>query len=208
MSKKSFAALCAAVLSLSLIASPSLASGPSGTVLASTPTTQSLLAAPLQTKVKNSLSIKKLVTKTAAYGKKATYKPRVSSKGNVKVLSKTLTVVNKKNNKAVAKNKKSITLAPGRYKVTTKVVYTSNGVKKSRTLKQNLTVKQGKKPNKVSGNGGYNCPKGYPVKGNHSSSGEYIYHVKGGAYYSRTKPEECFTTPAAAEAAGYRASKR
>lgn len=47
-----------------------------------------------------------------------------------------------------------------------------------------------------------------PVKGNISSSGEKIYHVPGGAFYERTVPEECFDTPAAAEAAGYRASKR
>lgn len=51
----------------------------------------------------------------------------------------------------------------------------------------------------------FNCPKGYPVKGNADSG---IYHVPGGAFYSRTKPEECFTTAAAAKSAGYRASKR
>jgi hypothetical protein len=47
-----------------------------------------------------------------------------------------------------------------------------------------------------------------PVKGNHSSSGDWIYHVPSGQYYDETKPEECFDTPAEAEAAGYRASKR
>lgn len=54
---------------------------------------------------------------------------------------------------------------------------------------------------------GYSCPAGYPIKGNHSSSGEWIYHVPGGAYYDRTKPEECFATERDARAAGYRASK-
>lgn len=51
----------------------------------------------------------------------------------------------------------------------------------------------------------WNCPKGYPIKGNASSK---IYHVPSGSYYSRTNPEECFSTTAAAKAAGYRASKR
>ncbi|WP_049897638.1 hypothetical protein [Nesterenkonia massiliensis] len=56
--------------------------------------------------------------------------------------------------------------------------------------------------------GTWNCPAGYPVKGNRSSSGEWIYHVRGGQYYAATNPEECFATEAAARAAGYRASKR
>ncbi|GAB3819083.1 hypothetical protein GCM10028820_22510 [Tessaracoccus terricola] len=55
---------------------------------------------------------------------------------------------------------------------------------------------------------GRNCPSNAPIKGNHSSSGEYIYHVPGGQFYDRTNPERCFTTEAAARAAGFRASKR
>ncbi|MCH8566193.1 hypothetical protein LTH96_10770 [Nesterenkonia sp. LB17] len=51
----------------------------------------------------------------------------------------------------------------------------------------------------------FHCPKGYPVKGNADSG---IYHVPSGAYYTRTKPEECFATEAAARSAGYRKSKR
>ncbi|MBO0596670.1 hypothetical protein I2485_04655 [Nesterenkonia sp. E16_7] len=51
----------------------------------------------------------------------------------------------------------------------------------------------------------FNCPKGYPVKGNANSG---IYHVPNGAYYKATKPEECFATTAGARNAGYRASKR
>lgn len=54
---------------------------------------------------------------------------------------------------------------------------------------------------------GYNCPEGYPIKGNRSSSGEWIYHVPGGQFYERTSPEECFATARDAQAAGYRASK-
>lgn len=49
------------------------------------------------------------------------------------------------------------------------------------------------------------CPAAYPIKGNANSG---IYHVPGGAYYAVTRAEECFATRAAAEAAGYRASKR
>lgn len=64
------------------------------------------------------------------------------------------------------------------------------------------------KPRSVKGTGGYDCPPGYPVKGNINSKGEKIYHVPGGQFYDRTKPEYCFCTPADAEAAGFRASKR
>lgn len=46
------------------------------------------------------------------------------------------------------------------------------------------------------------------VKGNRSSSGEWIYHVPGGQYYAVTVAEECFATEAQAVAAGYRKSKR
>ena len=51
------------------------------------------------------------------------------------------------------------------------------------------------------------------IKGNISSRGERIYHVPGGAYYSRTKisptkGERFFCTEAEAEAAGWRASRR
>lgn len=49
----------------------------------------------------------------------------------------------------------------------------------------------------------YNCPAHARIKGNQSG----IYHVPGGAYYSRTTPEKCFATEAAARRAGYRPSK-
>jgi micrococcal nuclease len=52
------------------------------------------------------------------------------------------------------------------------------------------------------------CPASHPIKGNVSSSGELIYHVPGGQFYSRTNPEECFATEADAQAAGYRRSQR
>ena len=52
---------------------------------------------------------------------------------------------------------------------------------------------------------GTDCPSWAPIKGNESSG---IYHVPGGAFYSRTNPEICFSTATAAQKAGYRASKR
>ncbi|MBK7820131.1 MAG: hypothetical protein IPJ61_03405 [Tessaracoccus sp.] len=80
----------------------------------------------------------------------------------------------------------------------------------SKTSKATSTVKGAPaKPKKVSASAAptseWNCPASHPIKGNASSM---IYHVPGGAYYSRTKPEECFSTRSAAEKAGYRASKR
>jgi len=53
--------------------------------------------------------------------------------------------------------------------------------------------------------GSWNCPAWAPIKGNASSM---IYHVKGGQFYDKTNPEECFRTEQAARNAGYRASKR
>lgn len=50
-----------------------------------------------------------------------------------------------------------------------------------------------------------NCPSWAPIKGNASSM---IYHIPSGAFYSRTNPEECFSTESAARDAGYRKSKR
>ena len=85
--------------------------------------------------------------------------------------------------------------------VTTKV-YSGT---KTKTKSQKLVVKKGTKPTRVwVGGDSYKCPKGYPVKGNADSG---IYHVPGGRYYSRTKPEECFSSASAARAAGYRASR-
>ena len=46
------------------------------------------------------------------------------------------------------------------------------------------------------------------VKGNIGSGGKKIYHVKGGAFYDRTKAEECFNTEAEALAAGFTKSSR
>lgn len=53
----------------------------------------------------------------------------------------------------------------------------------------------------VAGDGGSECPEGFPIKGNADS---LIYHLPGHGSYERTIPEMCFATEADAEAAGYR----
>lgn len=55
---------------------------------------------------------------------------------------------------------------------------------------------------------GDTCPASYPIKGNHSSGGDYIYHVPGSQNYDRTNAEVCFATEAAAQAAGFRAPRQ
>lgn len=48
------------------------------------------------------------------------------------------------------------------------------------------------------------CPPGFPVKVKTSSG---IYHVPGGRFHERTRPDRCYATAHAAEADGYRPSK-
>lgn len=52
---------------------------------------------------------------------------------------------------------------------------------------------------------GWDCPANAPIKGNANSG---IYHVPGGRYYSRTKPEKCFASESEARNAGYRKARR
>jgi hypothetical protein len=52
---------------------------------------------------------------------------------------------------------------------------------------------------------GMSCPATHPIKGNRESM---IYHQPGAEFYDRTRPEDCFMTPAEAEAAGYRPSRQ
>jgi len=47
-------------------------------------------------------------------------------------------------------------------------------------------------------------PDGYPIKANDSSM---IFHVPGGRFYDRTKPERCYATETDATADGYRRAK-
>ena len=51
------------------------------------------------------------------------------------------------------------------------------------------------------------CPASAPIKGNVGSNGK-IYHLpQGDPNYGRTHAEQCFTTPEAAQAAGFRAAR-
>ena len=56
----------------------------------------------------------------------------------------------------------------------------------------------------------WECPSTHRIKGNFTTySGERcIYHVPGGRFYDKTKPERCYATPGDAKADGCRASKR
>jgi hypothetical protein len=44
------------------------------------------------------------------------------------------------------------------------------------------------------------------IKGNIGSGGSKVYHLPGGSFYNRTKPEACFANEAEAKAAGFRPS--
>ena len=68
-----------------------------------------------------------------------------------------------------------------------------------------LPGQQGVSPSGRAQPNGMNCPPTHPIKGNRDSM---IYHPPEGELYGRTRPEECFATPADAEAAGYRRSLR
>jgi hypothetical protein len=46
------------------------------------------------------------------------------------------------------------------------------------------------------------------VKGNINAQGKRIYHIKGGAFYNITKPEQCFDTEKQAQDAGFVKSSR
>ena len=56
----------------------------------------------------------------------------------------------------------------------------------------------------------WTCPLAYPIKGNFTTySGERcIYHMKGGQFYAKTKPERCYATEGDAVKDGCRRSKR
>jgi hypothetical protein len=62
----------------------------------------------------------------------------------------------------------------------------------------------------VSPTDAWTCPLTHPIKGNFPTySGERcIYHMKGGQYYGKTKPERCYATEEDAVRDGCRRSKR
>ena len=56
----------------------------------------------------------------------------------------------------------------------------------------------------------WECPVTHPIKGNFTTySGERcIYHVPGGYFYGKTKPERCYVTESDAVQDGCRRSRR
>ncbi|WP_025134054.1 hypothetical protein [Leucobacter sp. PH1c] len=90
-------------------------------------------------------------------------------------------------------------------RITVRVVGTKSGY--STATQTSAATAAVKAPARYNPGGSWNCPAWAPIKGNQNGK-EWIYHVPGGAYYSRTKPEACFSSASAAVAAGYRASKR
>jgi hypothetical protein len=62
----------------------------------------------------------------------------------------------------------------------------------------------------VSPESAWTCPVSQPIKGNFTTySGERcIYHMSGGQFYGKTKPERCYATEADAQQDGCRRSKR
>jgi hypothetical protein len=57
---------------------------------------------------------------------------------------------------------------------------------------------------------GMSCPVSHPIKGNFTTySGERcIYHVPGGGFYGKTRPERCYATEAEAVQDKCRRSRR
>jgi len=91
--------------------------------------------------------------------------------------------------------------------------YTTNKVEIQTTQKPADTKQKAENPEpqvpaKVLGTQTKNQTTDCPIKGNISSAGKKIYHIKGGAYYNIVKPEECFQTESEALAAGFVRSSR
>ncbi|GAA5225677.1 hypothetical protein [Paeniglutamicibacter antarcticus] len=153
------------------------------------------------------VTIKKIPNKSVKGSAKATIKPLVKASKGTKITSKLLTV--KRGKKTLVKNKTSVSLKAGTYKVTTTVKYKIGKKKRSISKAQTLIVKKVAAKKSWSKPKGKSCPAGFPVKGNQTGSNkEWKYHVRGGQYYDRTVPEQCFKTTSDASKAGYRASKR
>lgn len=197
---RGFAALAAAA-SLALSGAQVVA------VAQATPATAAAMVA--TKKATPAVTIRKIPTKTVKGSAQVKIKPLVSAKRSTKVLSKRLKVT--RGNKVLVRSATSASLKAGTYRITTTVKYKVGRTKQRSTSKvQTLVVKKAatKASTRSTRITGKNCPAGYPVKGNRTGSKkEWKYHVKGGAYYARTVPEECFKTTSAARKAGYRASK-
>jgi hypothetical protein len=73
------------------------------------------------------------------------------------------------------------------------------------TIGEPLTIETARAGEFIPTDGAHDCPEDYPIKGNSKS---HIYHLPGGGSYNATIPNICFATEEAAQAAGYRATKR
>ena len=72
--------------------------------------------------------------------------------------------------------------------------------------RQSVDVRPGVPPESA-----WTCPAPQPIKGNfttYSGSERCIYHISGGYFYGRTKPERCYATESEARQDGCRRSRR
>ncbi len=176
-------------------------------VAAAAPVAPAQSASAVAAKEAPAVTIGKIPAKTVKGSAKATIKPLAKAAKGVKITSKVLSV--KQGKKTVAKNKASVKLKAGTYKVTTKVNYKIGKKTRAISKTQTLVVKKAAAKKSWSAPEGKNCPAGFPVKGNKTGSNkEWKYHVRGGQFYDRTVPEQCFKNTSDARKAGYRASKR
>jgi hypothetical protein len=112
-----------------------------------------------------------------------------------------------RNGKAISRATSStyrLTSADVGKQISVKVTGSKSGYNSaSRTSGKTAKIVKATHPSSASPSG-WNCPSWAPIKGNANSM---IYHMPGGRWYAKTKPEQCFSTQAAAQAAGYRAAK-
>lgn len=87
-------------------------------------------------------------------------------------------------------------------KITVRVTGSRSGYETVSRTSAAVTAKSA--PTSTNPGSGGSCPAAYPIKGNANSG---IYHMPGQRFYKVTKAEQCFSTEAAAKAAGYRKAK-
>jgi hypothetical protein len=77
-------------------------------------------------------------------------------------------------------------------------------------ISANVALPQPVTPPGVEPQDAWTCPATHPIKGNFTSSDPHavcIYHVPGGSYYGKTKPERCYATDSDARRDRCRKSK-
>ena len=110
------------------------------------------------------------------------------------------------NGKAISGAKKStLKLTSGLKGKRISVAVTGKAAGFTTVKKTSASTKAVAYPSRTRPSGLWTCPSWAPIKGNADSM---IYHTPSSRWYSRTIPEECFRTAAAAEKAGYRAPLR